>query len=114
MEKGTNIFEWNHINAQGDEFPCEIRLVRLPGDKPRVRVSILDITERKQLQDLTAMRARQQEAINTITPKLQAETTIESALKVAARELGHVFGKKPAAVMLDLTMDHMPNETDGK
>jgi len=101
MEKGTNIFEWNHINAQGDEFPCEIRLVRLPGDKPRLRVTVTDISERKHLQDLTATRARQQEAINTITQKIQAATTIEEAMQVAARELGHALGNRQTLVALE-------------
>lgn len=101
MQAGSNIFEWNHINPQGDEFPCEIRLVRLPGDKPRLRVTVTDITERKRLQDLTAMRARQQEAINTITQKIQSTATIEEAMQVAARELGHALGKRQTVVALE-------------
>jgi len=40
-------FEWTHINAQGNEIPCELRLLRLPGDHPQVRASVTDITERK-------------------------------------------------------------------
>ncbi|HEY5728735.1 MAG TPA: GAF domain-containing protein [Anaerolineales bacterium] len=101
MEKGSNIFEWNHINGQGDEFPCEIRLVRLPGDHPRLRVTVTDITERQALQKLTAQRARQQEAINTITQRIQSATTIEEAMQVAARELGHALGNRQTLVSLD-------------
>jgi len=101
LEKGSNFFEWNHINAQGDEFPCEIRMVRLPGDRPRVRASVTDITERKHLQELTAMRARQQEAINVITQRIQAATTIEEAMQVAARELGHALGGRQTLVALE-------------
>lgn len=101
MEKGTNIFEWNHINRQGDEFPCEIRLVRLPGDQPRLRVTVTDITERQALQKLTAQQARQQEAINTITQRIQSATTIEEAMQVAARELGHALGQKQTVVALE-------------
>jgi PAS domain S-box-containing protein len=67
MQGSKPVFDWTHRNAQGQDIPCEIRLVRMPGDNPRVRASVTDITERKRLQDLTAMRARQQEAINTIT-----------------------------------------------
>jgi PAS domain S-box-containing protein len=104
MEEGINIFEWNHINAQGHEFPCEIRLVRLPGTHPRIRLSILDITERKRLQELTAQRARQQEAINLITQRIQAATTIEEAMQVAARELGHALGKRQTLVALEPTV----------
>jgi PAS domain S-box-containing protein len=102
MQQGANTFEWTHVNALGVEFPCEIRLVRLPGEHPRLRVSITDITERKRLQELIVQRAYQQETINTITQKIQSATTVESALQVAARELGHLFGKKPVAVALDV------------
>ena len=101
MEKGSNTFEWNHINGQGDEFPAEIRLVRLPGNQPRIRVSLFDITERQALQKFTAQRARQQEAINTITQRIQSATTIEEAMQVAARELGHALGQKQTTVALE-------------
>jgi len=101
MQKGTHVFEWVHINGQGKEFPAEIRLVRMPGDHPRVRVTVIDITERQALQKLTAQRARQQEAINTITQKIQAATTIEEAMQVAARELGHALGNRQTLVALD-------------
>jgi len=101
MEKGTNVFEWNHINGQGEEFPCEIRLVRLPGDHPRLRVTVTDITERQALQKLVAQRARQQEAINTITQRIQAATTIEEAMQVAARELGHAVGNRQTIIALE-------------
>ena len=101
MKKGTNTFEWMHINAQGNAFPAEIRLVRMPGDHPRVRVSITDITERRNLQELTAKRARQQESINTITQRIQAATTIEEAMQVAARELGHAVGNRQTSVALE-------------
>lgn len=41
-------FEWNHIDANGREFPCEVRFSRLPArDRKLVRVSITDISERK-------------------------------------------------------------------
>jgi PAS domain S-box-containing protein len=47
MQGGTPVFEWLHRNAQGQDIPCEIRLVRLPGERPQVRASVTDITERK-------------------------------------------------------------------
>src|ERR1700690_449511 len=91
MQTGTNIFEWMHINGQAQEFLCEIRLVRLPGTHPRVRVTVTDITERRHNEELTKLRAQQQEALNLITQRIQSSTTIESALQVAARELGHAM-----------------------
>jgi len=101
MEKGSHRFEWVHLTKQGTEFDCEIGLVRMPGDRPRLRQSLLDITERKRLQELTTQRARQQEAINTITQRIQSTTTIEEAMQVAARELGHALGKRQTLVALD-------------
>jgi methyl-accepting chemotaxis protein len=101
MEKGSHRFEWVHTTAQGTEFDCEIGLVRLPGDHPRLRQSLQDITERKRLQDQVAQRARQQESLNLITQKIQGATTVEAALQIAARELGHTLGMKSTLVTLD-------------
>ncbi len=101
LQGGTPVFEWIHRNGQGQDFPCEIRLVRMPGEHPRVRASVTDITERKGLQELTVQRARQQEAINSITQKIQAATTIEEAMQVAARELGQALGKRQTLIALE-------------
>jgi PAS domain S-box-containing protein len=60
-----------------------------------------DITEQKKNQDLMSQRAHQQEAINTITQKIQSATTIEDAMQVAARELGHALGKRQTLVALE-------------
>lgn len=44
-------FEWMHVNAARQEIPCEVRLVRLPGEGPALlRASFVDITERKRAQ----------------------------------------------------------------
>lgn len=101
MQGGTPIFEWTHRDAAGNDIPCEVRLVRLPGARPRVRASVTDISERKRLLEITAQRARQQEALNIITQRIQSASTVESALQVAARELGHALGMKPILVALD-------------
>lgn len=101
MEKGSHRFEWVHLKKDGTPFDCEIGLVRMPGNRPRLRQSILDITERKRLETLTAQRAKQQEALNLITQKIQGAVTIESAMKVAARELGHALGMKPTMISLE-------------
>lgn len=60
-----------------------------------------DITERRRIEELNRRRAEQQEAINAITQKIQGTTTIENALQIAARELGHALGKKPTLVSLN-------------
>lgn len=60
-----------------------------------------DVTERRRLEELNRQRARQQEAINQITQKIQSATTIEDALQVAARELGHALGRRQTLVALE-------------
>lgn len=61
-----------------------------------------DITEQKKSQDIIAKRARQQEALNLITQQIQSADTVETALQVAARELGRALGQKPTLVTLDV------------
>lgn len=71
-----------------------------------------DVTEREHLHELTAQRARQQEAINLITQKIQSAMTVEEALQVAAREVGHVLGGRETIVSLEppaFTMDSSQN-----
>jgi len=68
-----------------------------------------DITKRKQDEEALAKRAVELEAVTTINQKIQNTTTIEAALQIAARELGHVFGKKPTAVMLNLGQEKSGN-----
>ncbi len=54
-----------------------------------------DITERRRVEELNKQRARQQETLNLISQKIQGTTSVEDALKITARELGHALGKKP-------------------
>jgi len=61
-----------------------------------------DVSERRRLEEINRKRAFQQEAINVVTQKIQSTTTIESALQIAARELGHVLDKRQTIVSLDL------------
>jgi GAF domain-containing protein len=49
----------------------------------------------------TQHQAERETAVNLITQKIQSATSIESALKVAARELGHALGMKSTLVTLD-------------
>ncbi|MGK2862920.1 MAG: PAS domain S-box protein, partial [Chitinophagaceae bacterium] len=52
IEGGKPVFGWTHIDSEGIEIPCEVRLVRLPSDhQVLIRGSIIDITERKKRED---------------------------------------------------------------
>jgi PAS domain S-box-containing protein len=45
-------FEWVHRNSAGEEFPCEVRLVRMPSPQGRlIRGSITDIRDRKRAEE---------------------------------------------------------------
>ncbi len=49
----------------------------------------------------TQRQVERETAVNLITQRIQSTTSIEAALKVAARELGHALGMKPTLVSLD-------------
>ncbi len=49
----TLVFEWIHRDAAGRDFPCEVRLVRLPSaTRKLIRGSVADISERKRAEKL--------------------------------------------------------------
>ncbi len=67
----------------------------------RMAGSHTDITESKLARENAAKRAEQQAALNSISQKIQAASTIEEAMQVTARELGHALGKKSTLVALE-------------
>jgi diguanylate cyclase (GGDEF)-like protein/PAS domain S-box-containing protein len=44
------VFEWLHRDLSGRNLPCEVRLVRMPGEPLLIRGSIIDISERQRYQ----------------------------------------------------------------
>jgi diguanylate cyclase (GGDEF)-like protein/PAS domain S-box-containing protein len=48
LNGGRPVFEWLHCDSEGNEFPCEVRLIRLPSStRQLIRASIIDVTQRK-------------------------------------------------------------------
>ncbi|MCP4639952.1 MAG: PAS domain S-box protein [bacterium] len=48
-------FEWTHQRSDGSPIPCEVTLIRLPASgNPELRVSIVDVSERKRAERLIA------------------------------------------------------------
>ena len=74
----TPVFEWIHVDANGKELPCEVRLARLPSSTQRlVRGSITDIAERKRGEIFAAGERRALE-------RLASNATLESTLEAIA------------------------------
>lgn len=44
------VFEWLHRDSTGRQIPCEVRLVRMPGEPVLIRCSVTDISERQRYQ----------------------------------------------------------------
>ncbi len=47
LEGGTDTFEWQHQTVDGEQVPCEVRLLRLPGgEEALLRASLADLRPR--------------------------------------------------------------------
>ena len=63
------VFEWLHCDSTGQNFPCEVRFVRLPSSTHRLlRASIIDITERKRADAIASGERRVFEKIASNAP----------------------------------------------
>ena len=62
----TPVFEWIHSHSSGRLVPCEVRLVRLPGEgRKLVRGSVIDNTDRKRREKLQQAVYQISEAVHT-------------------------------------------------
>lgn len=69
LNGGHPIFEWLHMDANGREFPCEVRFSCLPArGRKLIRVSITDITERKRNDELAFAQNKILEMIASSAP----------------------------------------------
>ncbi|MGB7903198.1 MAG: EAL domain-containing protein [Steroidobacteraceae bacterium] len=76
-------FEWLHRDALGHDIPCEVRLVRLPSSGRRlIRGSIIDITERKRSEMLSAGDRR---VFERITSNADLTATLEAITETAEK-----------------------------
>jgi PAS domain S-box-containing protein len=87
LRGGTPGFDWVLRHSDGHLIPCEVRLVRLPGDgPPLIRASILDNSERKR-------REQVQRATFEISEAVHAAEDLESLY----RRIHHIVsGLMPA------------------
>jgi diguanylate cyclase (GGDEF)-like protein/PAS domain S-box-containing protein len=69
------VFEWLHCDSNGQNFPCEVRFVRLPSSNRRLlRASIIDITERKRAEAIASGERR-------VFEKIAANAPLSAALE---------------------------------
>ncbi len=77
LEGAVPVFEWLHCDSAGQNFPCEVRFVRLPSSSGRLlRASIIDITERKRADAIASGERRVFEKIAANAPLTAALAAI--------------------------------------
>ena len=96
------IFEWMHKDSGGREFPCEVRMSRMPSTERRlIRVSITNIEERKRNETLGY-------AQNKILEMVAASTPYDRTLRAICRFVERINdGLKAAVMILDVDKQTM-------
>ncbi|MCE9602313.1 MAG: PAS domain S-box protein [Gemmatimonadetes bacterium] len=96
------VFEWTHRSSDGRDFPCELRLVRLPSSAQRLlRGSITDISARRaaqaELLRLNAAIASSMNGIAIIDLQLRVTYVNRSCLDLwGYRDASEVLGRHAA------------------
>ena len=90
-------FEWMHSDSTGKPLPCEVRFSRLPSDDQRlIRVSIIDITERKRNE---AFSYAQNKVLEMIAASMPHDRTLRAICRFAENICGDL---KVAIMQLDI------------
>ncbi|MDX1499215.1 MAG: PAS domain S-box protein [Woeseiaceae bacterium] len=90
---GHPIFEWQHVDSEGNEIPCEVRFSRLPSnDRRLIRASITDISERKRNETVAF-------AENKVLEMIAAGTPYERTLRTICRSVERINDGFRAAVL---------------
>jgi two-component system, cell cycle sensor histidine kinase and response regulator CckA len=99
----TPHFEWMHRNSEGDEIPCEVRVVQLPSPTRRlVRGSVLNVTEQKLAEEaLRESEARYRGLVNNATYGIYW-VTLEGTLWDANPALLQMLGFESIEALLSL------------
>jgi diguanylate cyclase (GGDEF)-like protein/PAS domain S-box-containing protein len=77
------VFDWLHCDANGQNFPCEVRFVRLPSSNRRLlRASIIDVTERKRAE---AIASGERRVFEKIAANAQLPSVLEAICELIER-----------------------------
>jgi len=88
------VFEWLHCDSAGQNFPCEVRFVRLPSSNRRLlRASIIDITGRKRAEAIASGERR-------VFEKIAANAPLSSALEAICELIERAMPESCCAVNL--------------
>ncbi|MEO8464081.1 MAG: EAL domain-containing protein [Gammaproteobacteria bacterium] len=94
LKGGRPVFEWLHRDVAGQDFPCEVRFIRLPSSKHRlIRASIIDIAARRRADTLAYGERRVLELIAANAP-------IERTLQAVVRLVEQMHPAVGAAIQL--------------
>jgi len=92
IDHGQSSFEWIHINAGGEEIPCEINLVGLPGTRSHlVRFSATDITQRKQAQALITKQATELQTVADLSTQITSIQDPQALMDLIVQETRERF-----------------------
>jgi PAS domain S-box-containing protein len=95
-----SVFEWTYRHASGRDFPCEVRVVPLPGTR-LLRGSIVDISERKKAE---ALRVGQGQLLEMIAKDVALSDTLARLTRLIE---GQSTGLYCTVVLLDEDGVHM-------
>ena len=88
------VFEWVHCDSAGQNFPCEVRFVRLPSSNQRLlRASIIDITERKRADAIASGERR-------VFEKIAANAPLNAALEAICELIERAVPESCCAINL--------------
>ena len=88
------VFEWLHCDSTGQNFPCEVRFVRLPSTNRRLlRASIIDITQRKRAEAIASGERR-------VFEKIAANAPLSSALQAICELIERAMPESSCAINL--------------